>query len=265
MHRRDFIVGASAGLIVEALSNSSIAADREYAGMPAVHYPAGIRVPTVAEYIAALEEVKGAAQPYVKEVEKGRELIKDIPLGPTPYDVAYRFYLWRKGKVGATEQERKDYGYYAQEWPVRGNPIIMGFFDATGLRTPVGDVTPWCSAFVSWCIQRTLPDQAIGLTEAEKEKIWRYKDGAASASYRDWGDQLEEPRKGDLAVFKLNDYQGHIGFVHAMDEKIIWVLGGNQGAQDDRNGGEVNIAAFSRRTKKALKLHSFRTHALLHK
>ena len=103
------------------------------------------------------------------------------------------------------------------------------------------------------------------MSDAEKEKIWRYKNGAASAAYRDWGDQVTKPQKGDLAVFKLNDYQGHIGFVHEVDDDFIWVLGGNQGAQNERNGGEVNIARFAKRGSGSLKLHSFRTNALLHK
>lgn len=266
MDRRDVLISAAsciASSFAFAGPSRSAKLDREFFGGAPVQFPAGVRVPTVDEYLASLESMRGEFPPYRKEVERGNELLKDVPLGLTPYEVAYRFHKWRKREVGSTTEEKADYSYYAREWPVRGNPVIMGFFDATGLRSPAGDTTYWCSAFVCWCIRRTLPNEASGLNSAEKEKLWRYQEGAASASYRDWGEPVADPKRGDLAVFKLSDYRGHIGFVHRVDGDEIWVLGGNQGAQEERNGGEVNIARFLRKGH-SLKLHSFRTSPLLH-
>lgn len=233
----------------------------------------GYVVPSLDDYAAKVKALTGADDPYPKEIELGRKLIeKDIPKsGVTPYDVAHRFYLWRRGEVGDTAKERDIYSAYAREWPVRGNPIIMGFFtEATGLRNPKGDTTYWCSAFVCWCIMRARTNAA------DANPVWPKQDGAASASYRSWAKKETAPKRGDIAVFQRTDvsWAGHVGFVDKVDGETIHVLGGNQGAQNDYNGGEVNIAEYSSWTKKnyedagknlpALVFHSYRTSEFLH-
>jgi uncharacterized protein (TIGR02594 family) len=223
----------------------------------------GYVVPSLDEYRAIVRSLTGPKDPYPSEIKLGNKLVaQDIPeSGATPYDIAHRFYLWRKGKVGETKKEKKIYSAYAREWPTRGNPLIMQFFtEATGLRNPKGDTTYWCSAFVCWCIMRAR-------TKAGDAKaIWPKKNGAASASYRSWEKKTTAPKRGDLAVFKRTDksWAGHIGFVHKVDSKYVWVLGGNQGAQNDYNGGEVNIARYRRSGGGRLVLHSFRTSDYLH-
>jgi hypothetical protein len=235
---------------------------------PTVEFAAGVRVPTLDEYADELDSVTGKESPYRKEIERGKTLLEDIPRGSNPYATADRFRQWRKGLVGNSESERKDYSYYAREWPIRGNPVIMGFFDATGLRTPVGDTTYWCAAFVSWILERSRDGKG------DASKIWPYQNGAASSAYRSHFTQVTDERKvkrGDLVVFRnvSSSWAGHIGFVHDVDldesgeARAIWVLGGNQGAQNDYNGGEVNIAKFVRSSSR-LALHSFRTHPALH-
>lgn len=268
MDRRKFLraaTGVGAG-IFEVLRCPHLIADP-------FKFPEGVRIPTVDEYLAALEKatpppvrpgVRGPENPFKGEVVRGAELLQDLPSNGTPYDVAFRFHQWRKGLVGSTDEQIDEFKHFSCEWPERGNPLIMGFFDATGLRTPVGDTTYWCSAFVSWCIRRSLPNQGSGLSDNDKEKIWRYREGAASASYRNWGETVTSPRVGDLAVFRLKDFRGHIGFVHRVEGDTILVLGGNQGAQNARNGGEVNIARFHKNGR-GLKLHSFRTAPVLHR
>ncbi len=261
MNRREILAGMWSASFLSA-GTIARAEIPNFAATPPVQFPEGIRVPTVDEYLAQLDSMRGAQNPYREEVEKGRELLKDIPLGAKPFDVATRFHEWRRKKVGKSDQEREAYAYYAREWPVRGNPIIMGFFDATGYRTPEGDTTYWCAAFVSWCIRRSLS----GDTTAEK--IWPFERGAASAAYRAWGSDVEkelgkQPQPGDLAVFSRSATAGHIGFVHDVTGTTIFVLGGNQGAQNEYNGGEVNIAKYGRRSGGALKFHSFRRHECL--
>ncbi|RXT52412.1 hypothetical protein B6S44_16665 [Bosea sp. Tri-44] len=235
---------------------------------PPVQFPAGLRVPTVEEYAEELDQVTGKESPYRQEVERGKKLLEDIPKGATPYATADRFRQWREGKVGETDEERRLYSYYAREWPVRGNPVIMGFFDATGFRKPAGDTTYWCAAFVSWIIERS----RIGKGDASR--IWPYQTGAASSAYRSHFNKISDEgtvRRGDLAVFqnKAESWAGHVGFVHDVDldqngkARAIWVLGGNQGAQNDYNGGEVNISKFNRSSSR-LEFNSFRTHEILH-
>ncbi|WP_197486930.1 CHAP domain-containing protein, partial [Rhizobium bangladeshense] len=248
MNRREFIL-AAAGVSVTSMAGVRLSfaqgtdmqpAEPDFSEAPPVEFPEGVRVPTSEEYNEQLEALTGAKNPFGSEIELGRTLIRDDGVlnapNKSPFEIADRFREWRQGSVGGSDQRKKQYSYYAREWPVRGNPVIMGFFDATGYRTPAGDTTWWCAAFVSWCIQRSLASNKI------TAKSWPYATGAASASYRTWGkdvikDLKSEPRKGDLAVFQntKTSYQGHVGFVYSVVGDQIMVLGGNQGAQNEYN------------------------------
>lgn len=84
------------------------------------------------------------------------------------------------------------------------------------------DETPWCSAFVNWCIHRALSDT-------------QPTDSLLALSWMTWGSPVEEsehPAVGDLAVFEnvTSTYQGHVGFYIAHNRRgnRILVLGGNQ-------------------------------------
>jgi uncharacterized protein (TIGR02594 family) len=52
-------------------------------------------------------------------------------------------------------------------------------------------------------------------------------------SYLDWGQEVNEPQMGDIAVFSRGDpngWQGHVGFFKGYNpDGTINVLGGNQG------------------------------------
>lgn len=228
-------------------------------------FEVGTSMPTLDEYEKAQYALTGPDNPFKAERATAKRLLEDIPRDARPYDIAMRFHLWRTGRVpNKTAAELAEYSYYSREWPIRGNPVTMGFFDATGLREISGDVTFWCAAFVCWCIQRS--QEGRGVTE----KVWPYDNGAASAAFRDWGKDVEKdlkdtPRQGDLVVLKNTSKpsSGHVTFLHSIiDDDTILGLGGNQGAQNERNGDEVNIAAFSRSAKN-LKIISFRRHPAL--
>jgi len=77
------------------------------------------------------------------------------------------------------------------------------------------DETPWCAAFVGWCLERS------GVK------------GTASAratSYRDWGVRADIVRSGTVAVIAWPNGTGHVGFVDSFDLRScrINLLGGNQ-------------------------------------
>ena len=78
------------------------------------------------------------------------------------------------------------------------------------------DETPWCSAFVSWCMRES------GVSHT------------ATALAQSWLRQLEplaEPKLGCVVVFwrgRLKSWQGHVGFFVERDRDQILVLGGNQ-------------------------------------
>lgn len=76
--------------------------------------------------------------------------------------------------------------------------------------------TEWCAAFVSHVLRQE------GKPTAEFP-LW-------SRSYLQWGEEVDEPRKGDLVIFERegSDWQGHVGFYVRETEANILVLGGNQ-------------------------------------
>ncbi|MDX8494633.1 CHAP domain-containing protein [Mesorhizobium sp. VK22B] len=189
------------------------------------------RVPTVGEFIKEYSKDTGLAKPYLQEVEKAAEILSKAPKTTTPFEVANYFFDVGQGRYG------EDCIEYVKEWPIRANPLIVSFFDATTLRKPAGDTTAWCSAFVNWCIRQSIvgrkSDNFAGPTR-----------DAASSSFRRWGQTTTNPSVGDIAVFKLNDdpSHGHVAFyVSEAGDNSIYILGGNQGALAHNNNGEINI------------------------
>lgn len=148
-------------------------------------------------------------------------LLEAAPQAPAhPIDVAD--YL-----AGSVPQK------YRQAWPepnianpTYANPLIVRLFLSTHTE-PSGDTTPWCAAFVNWCMQR------VSLTGTSS---------ASSQSFAAWGkevwkndgkSQLSEARPGDIAIFRKQSdpAHGHVAFfkgVSLESAERIDVLGGNQ-------------------------------------
>jgi uncharacterized protein (TIGR02594 family) len=76
----------------------------------------------------------------------------------------------------------------------------------------------WCAAFVN----ATLAKTGVEGTGSP-----------AARSFMNWGEGVDAPRRGDVAVFSRGDpngWQGHVGFFDRMnDDGSVRVLGGNQG------------------------------------
>ena len=104
------------------------------------------------------------------------------------------------------------------------NPRIVEYQRATTLHA-TDDATPWCAAFVSWCLQQ-------GGVESTRSSLAR--------SYMPWGVACGE-RYGAVVVLKRGEkpLQGHVGFLVDATPSTVWVLGGNQ---NDR----VSLARFER-------------------
>ena len=91
----------------------------------------------------------------------------------------------------------------------------------------VHDATPWCAAFVCWCLERS------GVPSTKR---------AAARSYLHWGHAIAEPRLGCIVVFSRaagGPGSGHVGFYVGSEParelspglralESIRVLGGNQ-------------------------------------
>jgi uncharacterized protein (TIGR02594 family) len=75
------------------------------------------------------------------------------------------------------------------------------------------DETPWCSAFVNWCV---------------KQAGYEGTNHALARSWLAWGQEIEVPRRGCIVVFQREQKFGHVGFFLEETENEIKVLGGNQ-------------------------------------
>lgn len=87
--------------------------------------------------------------------------------------------------------------------------------------------TAWCAAFVDATLQQS-GQSGTGKLNAR--------------SYLNWGNPVDTPRRGDIAVFSRGDpngWQGHVGFYDGTNpDGSIRVLGGNQ-------SDSVNVANYS--------------------
>ncbi len=96
------------------------------------------------------------------------------------------------------------------------NPRVVEYLSATrnlGSSVRSKDETPWCSAFVNWCMQQ------VGIKGTQN---------ALARSWQEWGKRLDEPYVGCIVVFQREKKFGHVGFYLGETETHIRVLGGNQ-------------------------------------
>ncbi len=211
--------------------------------------PEGIGI--VSDYNGPLPtpaDVLGREQANDPEIKTAKEILAKAPVKVTPYMVARFFDNVGKGRYG------EPWRPYVKGWPVRWNPVIVTFFQATH-TVPMGDETSWCAAFVNWCFKQAVASTATG--------------SASSGSFRTFGIVTDKPQAGDLVVFKkrhpktpVEEQQGHVGFFVADQGSEVEVLGGNQ-----IEGHEQSHMICSKPIPKigaALALDSYRTDRLLH-
>jgi uncharacterized protein (TIGR02594 family) len=243
--RREFL-----GRLSSILAASTVRFEPLMGQQRALSLPPGIGVEP--DYSGPLPKLRGGGtlgdRPPLNGEEKiAKAIITRAPVGPTPFEVAKFFLAVAKGEYG------KQWQPYAQGWPVRWNPVIVNFFQATS-TTPEGDVTAWCAAFVNWCFLRAGKGNATH--------------SASSGSFRTFGVETASPSPGDIVVFRrVNtneniDPRGHVGFfVETVGDKIL-VLGGNQ-IEGHESSHMVSSKPFGMKNAK-LTFHSFRTDARLH-
>lgn len=110
------------------------------------------------------------------------------------------------------------------------NPEVVKYLksvDTLSRSHQRNDETPWCSAFVNWCMEEV----DIEGTES-----------AAARSWLNWGKKLSTPTVGCVVVLwrkKRSSFMGHVGFFVKETSDKIFILGGNQ-------SDAVNIKPFSK-------------------
>ena len=115
------------------------------------------------------------------------------------------------------------------------NPRVVQYLQTVtniGTMWKSTDETPWCSAFVNWCVEKA------GYTGTKS---------ALSTSWLKWGRKIDQPIKGCIAIFSREGGSGHVGFyveeTVTQSETYIKILGGNQ-EHPDTEIGEVNLKHY---------------------
>ena len=95
------------------------------------------------------------------------------------------------------------------------NPHVLAYYRDVGHAEVAHDEVAWCAAFVGSCLERSGVRSTRSLM---------------ARSYMSWGESIEAPRPGCIAVFSrgADGQSGHMGFVIAAGADGIQVLGGNQ-------------------------------------
>lgn len=96
------------------------------------------------------------------------------------------------------------------------NPRVLEYLRSTTNLNKAAvskDETPWCSAFVNWCLEQTGYDRTKN---------------ALARSWLNWGKAIAAPRRGCIVVFQREKKFGHVGFYLEESDTHIKVLGGNQ-------------------------------------
>ena len=95
------------------------------------------------------------------------------------------------------------------------NERVLEYLQSTTLGTPDNqrDETPWCSAFVNFCVN------GAG---------YQGTDSAWARSWLGWGQEAQELQPGVVVVLKRGKSSGHVGFWIDEDESSVCLFGGNQ-------------------------------------
>jgi len=95
------------------------------------------------------------------------------------------------------------------------NPRVVDYLRSTNLGAPdsSNDETPWCSAFVNWCVEKS--------GNAGTDSAW-------ARSWLNWGRKTDIPVVGGIVVFERGASSGHVAFFVSKTATTIKVLGGNQ-------------------------------------
>ncbi|WMY11730.1 TIGR02594 family protein [Paraburkholderia phenoliruptrix] len=95
------------------------------------------------------------------------------------------------------------------------NPRIAEYNNCTQLAG-YDDKIAWCSSFLNWCM---------------KQSGIRGTGSALARSWLTWGQPLEKPKYGCVAVLTADDevdWKGHVGLFLRIDDENVYLFGGNQ-------------------------------------
>jgi uncharacterized protein (TIGR02594 family) len=97
----------------------------------------------------------------------------------------------------------------------QSNPRVTEYHALTNIAG-YDDKASWCSSFVNWSLAQ------VGIPGTGS---------ALARSWLAWGEPLEKPVPGCIAVLSREDptgWKGHVGFFLRADEAYVYLWGGNQ-------------------------------------
>ena len=105
------------------------------------------------------------------------------------------------------------------------NPEVMKYYHETGRTWVSSETTPWCDAFADWVIMKAGGKPTPGLNA----RAWLKA-----------GEVIKTPERGDVVILwrkSKDSWFGHVGFFIRENDKMIWLITGNQNNQ-------VKISSF---------------------
>jgi uncharacterized protein (TIGR02594 family) len=158
-----------------------------------------------------VDSIESSADGYWQKVSDGNLVgwASFKYLQPFMADVSVGAFSWfdiAKNELGICEKAGSD-----------DSPRVVEYLRSTSLGAAMAsnDETPWCSAFVNFCVEQA------GFAGT---------DSAMARSWLKWGRKTDKPVTGCIAVFaRGNPPSGHVAFYVSETNDEIKVLGGNQG------------------------------------
>lgn len=122
------------------------------------------------------------------------------------------------------------------------NPRISQYLESVGFPPGRSDDTPWCAAFVCWCLENSGDAAATAAASSVKNSSY-------AKSWLDLPEKLPEPKVGAIAIKQSHsrDISGHVGFVSSINhDGSITLLAGNQGGSTNNGLDRVCEVQFKR-------------------
>ncbi|HNP84042.1 MAG TPA: CHAP domain-containing protein [Nitrospira sp.] len=183
------------------------------------------------------------------EEETARQIHANAPTGKPLLETA-RYFEKINIKNG-------DGHMYNAQWPVRWNPVIVGFYRSANVKEDLiykkGDTTAWCSAFINYCLLRGGYERTAN---AMSGSFYLYK------GKQGLGKVTKNPKPGDIIIFRKTNPDeaeqgfGHVGIFIEEAPGGFMVLGGNQKAK--KRYSSINTTFFPRENGD-LVFHSIRS------
>jgi uncharacterized protein (TIGR02594 family) len=185
---------------------------------------------------AGTSTVEQALVALQKQLEKGYAAALEVIDRQPP---GIRFFRSAPGLAPWMAVAREQMESGVSETPAgRNTAQIQAYFSEIGMAQAPDD-TPWCAAFVAYCMKRCGNDTIAASVDDSTAAGTKFWEG--------WGDPSSDdpPRVGAVVVLKPQGSSGHVGFAaEGSTKEVVKLLGGNQGSGGGQRPDHVGIVEF---------------------